>query len=102
NGDGTLRSPLRTTASVIGTLTAVDVNADGKLDLLIDDQVLFGRGDGTFTVQLLNPMNNASSHMGAADLNGDGRLDVFATFYNTYSEQGVQVYLAQPDGSFAL
>lgn len=69
-----------------GTSTfAVDLNKDGKLDLLIADiwttpqlSVLLGNGDGTFRAPVTYslPISGNTAYFYANDFNGDGKLDV--------------------------
>jgi len=94
NGDGTFQAPLlyfsggyAPQSGISQSLAAVDLNHDGKLDLLLSNQccesygiatVLMGNGDGTFQA----PVNyNAGTPPGgtswitAADVDGDGYPD---------------------------
>ncbi len=94
NGDGTFRAgamqPFTTTS--LGDLTIVDLNGDGKADLVGSTgsalQVLIGKGDGTFTPDgfynapnLLPNGSNGSNSIVVADFNSDGKKDVAA--FNT-------------------
>jgi hypothetical protein len=83
NGDGTLQSsltyPLRfmpETAPAIG-----DFNRDGILDFAISQNgiaVFFGKGDGTFQPEVDYQIPVGIGGITAADLNGDGKLDLIA------------------------
>src|SRR4030095_7336759 len=55
-------------------LQAVDLNADGKLDLIVDDGVLLGNGNVTFQ----SPRNIGTFPVVVGDFNGDGKLDLLA------------------------
>jgi hypothetical protein len=72
---------LTTSANVVlsSTLPAIDVNGDGKLDLLIGTAVAYGNGDGTFQ-QPVTPTFLSSGFSGtyAADVTGDGKPDIIA------------------------
>ena len=88
NGPGTFKPPILSSVDV-GTwpisILAVDLNKDGKLDLVIANAatgnlggtvtVLLGKGDGTFSK--LPAANTANSPMGltSGDLNRDGIPD---------------------------
>jgi hypothetical protein len=76
-----LTLPATTSANVAVTSTppAIDVNGDGKLDLLIGTAVAYGNGDGSFQ-QPVTPAFLASGFGGtyAADVTGDGKPDILA------------------------
>jgi len=82
-GDGTFSAAQRISHSSGNTssIATIDVDGDGKLDLLIRDsmgvQAWLGVGDGTF--RLPGPGMTSQTpglSIAAADLNGDGRPDV--------------------------
>ena len=111
NGDGTLR-PLAPIPNVV-PLQAGDFNGDGKLDLvatvagpgLSNDSlaVLPGLGDGTFgppASELPQPYGAASNAV-AADINGDGKLDLAtAPGFDDAFPPNVAVLTGKGDGSF--
>ena len=81
----------------------IDLNGDGKLDLLNGLQVAYGNGDGTFAVQV--PISFLSSGFVtayAADLNGDGKTDILAVDATSYPDLqfSVTVFLNGGGGSF--
>jgi Bacterial Ig-like domain (group 3)/FG-GAP-like repeat len=86
----------------------IDVNGDGKLDLLCGLLVAYGNGDGTFAAAV--PVSFLSSGFVtsyAADLNGDGKTDILAvdSFPNIPLNDGpvqfaLTVFLNQGAGSF--
>jgi hypothetical protein len=58
---------------------ALDVDGDGKLDLLFTDTVAYGNGDGTFSRTAVLPILAAGFlQTYAVDVNGDGKLDIVA------------------------
>lgn len=102
-GDGTFMSA-KDIAILSGQgILAQDVNADGKLDLLLVSPkpsavlVFIGRGDGTFadamTTDLSQPIRG---DLQAADLNGDSRMDLAVL----NSNNSVSTLIGNGDGSF--
>ena len=67
------------TSGVLPTVAVLDVNGDGHLDLLFNGQVAYGKGDGTFANPVALPLlANGFSQSYAADVTGDGKLDIIA------------------------
>ena len=103
NGNGTLQ-PAKTSAGVYYPSVAVegDFNGDGKVDLAIAGSaasgaktvfIQLGNGDGTFQAPT-QAFSGATSFLAAADLNGDGNLDlVVATGV-------VDIHFGKGDGTF--
>ena len=61
------------------TPTVLDVDGDGKLDLLIGNTVAYGNGDGTFSrVAVLPILATGFSQTYAVDVKGDGKPDIVA------------------------
>ena len=89
NGDGTftqLSTPaFRRTDSISGayaSLAVGDFNKDGKLDLAVGSgqtiAVYLGNGDGTFTAGQAYASITNYGYLTAADLDGDGNLDLYS------------------------
>src|SRR5580658_7404460 len=85
NGDGTFQAPVAaiSIASLGAPLAAVDLNGDGKLDLVVGGavaEIWLGNGDGTFSnvASYLTSSTgfNGSGVVVVADFNGDGKADV--------------------------
>ncbi|HEV2134697.1 MAG TPA: VCBS repeat-containing protein [Terracidiphilus sp.] len=114
NGDGTFRPGAMlnytTTVDALGRLQAVDVNHDGKLDLISTDGnfstllVLLGNGDGTFQPSLVETQPKPGTQDVLADINNDGIPDLLS-YYDQLpnSNSGIQLYeeLGQNTGQFA-
>jgi hypothetical protein len=84
-------------------LAALDVNGDGKLDIVASIgtgfTVLLGNGNGTFQPQIDTEVPFAEVSFATGDLNGDGRPDVFPV--SRENSNGL-LYLGNGDGTFTL
>lgn len=115
NGDGTL-SLGGSYAGTFYTITAADLNGDGKLDLVglgttshggyAGAVYMLGNGDGTFgKANLLAPpaipVTNYVDQLGVADLNGDGKMDLW-TVARVGENEGDSIVsiLGNGDGTF--
>ncbi len=67
-----------TLGSLSNDVVLIDMNKDGKLDLVTAGGVALGKGDGTFAARKTFPGFgfDATFHFAVADVNGDGKLDV--------------------------
>jgi len=106
NGDGTFAHAVTITGLTdpVG-IEAVDVNGDGKLDLVVAEQsandiaVLLGNGDGTFQAPIRTGGSYHAFSISVADFNGDGIPDVAAS---QYPDSRVTILLGQGNGQFVV
>jgi hypothetical protein len=118
NGDGTFQGPVSFDSgggNAYGVAVG-DVNADGKLDLLVANRcsdanctsggvaVFLGKGDGSFQSAVTYLSGGlGSDFVTVADVNGDGRLDLLVANHDSpdyYSNGTVGVLLGNGDGTF--
>jgi len=83
-GDGSFQPQVHFSPGARGTLLALDVDSDGYDDLLTiydswDIAILLGHGDGTFASPARFGIAGFLRGLAAADLNGDGMIDLAAT-----------------------
>lgn len=111
NGNGTFQTNPKTSTGVAYPFAALagDFNGDGKLDLVLSSDavcnpncstvsetyVLLGNGNGTFQAPT-GVIPVAALSFAAADLNGDGNLDLVIGTY-----QMDEIYLGNGDGTFS-
>jgi hypothetical protein len=113
NGDGTFQAATSYSSGgyYTNSLALVDMNHDGKLDVVTGSAcaigvqnctglpglaaVMLGNGDGTFQAPVTTNVASAVGSMTIGDLNGDGSPDVVVT-----NESDVSVFLNNGDGTF--
>ncbi len=92
-GDGTFQPAVTYGSGTYFAISAADVDADGKMDIVVSNwtcaknevgcvDVMLGNGDGTFQNAIAfdpQSVNAGPNAVAVADLNGDGRLDLVAT-----------------------
>jgi hypothetical protein len=95
-GNGTFGAPIGsvTVKAAVPPLTG-DFNGDGKRDLVLGN-ILFGNGDGTFTLGPVAPgANDPTGNFAVGDFNKDGKDDIAV-----YTPNGISIDLSNGDGTF--
>jgi hypothetical protein len=94
-GNGTFGAPIASVTvpySYSSQILTGDFNGDGKRDVFTGSNILFGKGDGTFT---LGPASPAAGATVVADFNNDGKDDIA-----TYTKGVISISLGKGDGTF--
>jgi hypothetical protein len=111
NGNGTFQADVEypiATGSAPEGITIADFNSDHKPDLAtanyfgMDISIFLGNGDGTFqprSDQLKFVLSNPSM-IAAADLNGDGNIDLVVNDQSNNIADAIAVLPGQGDGTF--
>ena len=102
--------PVRESASTVafaarpelvpGTVVTGDFNNDGILDVAVGNygiSVYLGKGDGTFSAPIVTSSTVYLGEIWAADVNGDGKLDLLASTLPDYSS--TMLFLGNGDGT---
>ena len=106
NGDGTFKPAMKFSTTLDPAVVASgDFNGDGNLDLAVAEygfnsqvlQIFLGNGDGTFTSGSSQSIPALPYDMTAADLNGDGVLDLAIACNGA---NAVAVLFGNGDGTF--
>lgn len=109
-GDGTFITGAKNSWPQVNPLWLAtgDFNGDGLTDIAVTDTavkgsvfVLLSKGDGTFLKTTLTPTTGFElGGIAAADLNGDGFLDLVTANALDDASQGLTVLLGKGDGTF--
>jgi hypothetical protein len=90
------------TGTGASSVTAADVNGDGKLDLEVANfgtttvSVLLGNGDGTFGTQQTFTVGTQPRAIATADVNGDGKPDILTANDNASGTVSVLLNQSKP------
>src|SRR5687768_14520235 len=81
-GDITFAAPVAHAVTTPGNAVAVDLDKDGKLDIIGSSGnnlfILYGNGDGTFAAAVYLSVGANTYEVTPADVDKDGRIDLVA------------------------
>lgn len=99
-GNGLLSAPVSVATGGYNALAVADFNNDGAADIVVgySHQILLNRGDGTFLPAKATSVPIGSTHLQAADLNGDGRMDLVLC---ESANRRIRIALGRGDGTFS-
>jgi FG-GAP-like repeat len=99
DGNASFTPASSTPVAISGYLLLGDFDADGKADVAIGDvdvydtvQILYGDGTGHFPATSFVRRAGDHSLFAAADVNGDGKMDIVASTYYPTTLQHISVY----------
>lgn len=103
--------PLQASSGFGPNLTTADFNKDGIADLAVDTgpliRVFLGKGDGTFTAGASYAATDNVGYLGAADLDGDGNVDLWSGLSgggvfggDQYGTEQANALMGNGDGTF--
>jgi hypothetical protein len=113
NGDGSFQTAILTsTAGTTPFVALGDFNGDGHTDVVTGTGgasgesdfgnliVLLGNGNGTFQTQVSSKLRFWPQFIVAADLNGDGKMDLAASVRENIFGEDIRVFMGNGDGTF--
>ena len=82
-------------------IALADFNGDGHLDLVTNNSIFMGNGDGTFQAPVTYTAESGGYAFATGDFNGDGKPDFASASVSTSTADGVvAIWLNKGDGTF--
>jgi hypothetical protein len=99
NGKFRMGSRFEKLGAAAPQIAVEDFNRDGALDLIYDDLIFLGKGDGTFRARQRYMTGDNPFSVVAGDFNGDGMLDLVVERFNGLDDE-IDIALGKGDGTF--